>query len=278
MMKLQGWKNKRGGFVSFIDPHIHMCSRVTDDYEKMAVAGCLEVWEPAFWPGFDRSSSEAFFDYFRQLTEVEPKRARQYGIQHYTWICMNPKESDNLTLSDEVIQIIPEFLDKPNVIGVGEIGLNRITRNEIITFQKQVELALRLNQIIMIHTPHLEDKWKGTKIILDVLNEMQVDPEKVLVDHIEEHTAKLVLEQGYWAGITLYPFSKCSIPRAVDIVERFGSPRLMVNSGGDWGASDPLAVPKFQLEMRLRGHNPETIQQVTLENPKSYRLKSQKLR
>jgi uncharacterized protein len=260
----------------FVDPHIHMVSRVTDDYERMAVAGCIAVSEPAFWPGFDRSSPKAFMDYFRQLTVVEPARAALYGIRHFTWICMNPKEADDLALSDEVIRLIPEFLNKPNVVGVGEIGLNRITRNEIKTFQKQVELALKFDQIIMVHTPHLEDKWKGTRIILDLLKEMNVSNERVLIDHIEEHTARMVLDQGYWGGITLYPFSKCSIPRAIDIAERFGCERLMVNSGGDWGPSDPLSVPKFRLEMRLRGHSLKKIQKITYDNPVQFMSQSAK--
>ena len=36
----------------YIDPHIHMISRVTDDYQRMAYAGCQLVSEPAFWAGF----------------------------------------------------------------------------------------------------------------------------------------------------------------------------------------------------------------------------------
>src|SRR4051794_26063174 len=70
--------------VSFyIDPHIHMISRVTDDYHRMAQCGCVAVTEPAFWAGFDRGSAEGFHDYFRHLTEVEPKRAALFGIRHY---------------------------------------------------------------------------------------------------------------------------------------------------------------------------------------------------
>ena len=74
---------------------------------------------------------------------------------------MNPKESDNRVLSREVLKRIPKFLDQPTVLGIGEIGLNRVTRNEIDTYTEQVELALAHNQLILIHTPHLEDKLQG---------------------------------------------------------------------------------------------------------------------
>ena len=39
--------------------------------------------------------------------------------------------------------MIPEFLDRPGVLGIGEIGLNKNTRNESIVFLEQVDLADR---------------------------------------------------------------------------------------------------------------------------------------
>ena len=37
--------------MRIFDPHIHMTSRTTDDYERMAAAGVRAVVEPAFWLG-----------------------------------------------------------------------------------------------------------------------------------------------------------------------------------------------------------------------------------
>src|ERR1700709_1515793 len=107
-----------------------MISRTTDDYVPMSYAQGAAVSEPAFWAGFDRGTAAAFHDYFRQLTDYEPKRAAQFGIRHYAWLCINAKEAENVALSREVIQLIPEFLAKPNVLGIGEIGLNKNTANE----------------------------------------------------------------------------------------------------------------------------------------------------
>ena len=146
-----------------------MVSRTTDDYMAIATAGCQAVCEPAFWAGFDRSSVDGFYDYFCQLTEHEPKRAAKFGLPHYTWLCINPKESEDIKLATEVIEIIPEFLDEANVLGIGEIGLNKNSRNELKVFEMHVDLAARHDQLILIHTPHLEDKLKGTKLIIDAL-------------------------------------------------------------------------------------------------------------
>ncbi len=254
--------------TGYIDPHIHMISRTTDDYHRMARCGCVAISEPAFWAGFDRGSADGFRDYFRHLVEVEPKRAAQFGIQHYSWLCINAKEAENVSLSRDVIAIIPEFLDKPGVLGIGEIGLNKNTPNEAIVFQEHLDLAMKTDEMILIHTPHLEDKLKGTRMIIDMLkNDPRVKPHRVCVDHVEEHTVHFALDGGFWCGMTLYPTSKCTPSRAVDILEMVGLERIMVNSAGDWGKSDPLAVPELILEMRRRGHPESAIKKVVYDNP-----------
>jgi predicted metal-dependent TIM-barrel fold hydrolase len=254
--------------MRYIEPHGHMVSRVTDDYLDMATAGCACVCEPAFWAGFDRSSVDGFFDYFCQLTDYEPKRAARFGLAHYCWLCINPKESEDVTLAQEVVQIIPKFIDRPTVLGIGEIGLNKNSRNELKVLEMHVDLAARTGQLILVHTPHLEDKLKGTRLILDVLKaDRRVQPERCIIDHVEEHTAKLVLERGHWAGMTLYPESKCTAARAVDILEQFGEDRLWLNSACDWGVSVPLAVPYAALEMRRRGWAAERVDRVIYQNP-----------
>lgn len=257
--------------ASYIDPHIHMVSRTTDDYIRMAQAGCVALSEPAFWAGFDRGSARAFHDYFRQLTEYEPRRAALFGIKHYAWLCINAKEAENVSLSREVIALVPEFLKKPNVLGIGEIGLNKNTANEATIFQEHVDLAMKTNELILIHTPHLEDKLKGTRMIIDMLkNDKRVQPNRVCIDHVEEHTVRLALEGGFWCGMTLYPTTKCTPQRACDILEMHGTDRIMANSAGDWGISDPMAVPNLILEMRRRGHSEATIKKVVYDNPLAF--------
>jgi hypothetical protein len=191
-------------------------------------------------------------------------------------LCINAKEAENVSLSREVIKMIPEFLDKSGVLGIGEIGLNKNTRNEAIVFLEHVELAVNYHQQILIHTPHLEDKFQGTRMILDMLcDDRRLERHNVCVDHVEEHTIRDVLERGFWAGMTLYPVSKCTPARAADMVEIYGPERLLVNSAGDWGPSKPTAVPDFILEMRRRGHPESLIRKVVYDNPVEFFSQSQ---
>ena len=257
--------------MRYIEPHGHMVSRTTDDYIDMATAGCACVCEPAFWAGFDRSSADGFYDYFCQLTEHEPKRAAKFGIPHFCWLCINPKESEDIKLAQEVIALIPRFIDRPNVLGIGEIGLNKNSRNELKVLELHIDLAAQHDQLILVHTPHLEDKLKGTKLIIDALkSDKRIRPERVIIDHVEEHTIQLVLDAGFWAGMTLYPESKCTPARAIDMLEVYGHENIWMNSACDWGVSVPLAVPRTALEMKKRGHGAELIDQVIYQNPMKF--------
>lgn len=264
--------------MGYIEPHAHMVSRTTDDYKAMALAGCEAICEPAFWAGFDRSSPQGFYDYFRQLTEYEPARAAKFGIAHFCWLCINPKEAEDAGFAREVMALIPEFIEKPTVLGIGEIGLNKNTVSELQIFEEHVDIAGRYDLPILIHTPHLEDKLKGTRLIIDALNNAGVDPGKVIIDHVEEHTIKAVLDEGFWAGMTLYPESKCTPARAIDMLETFGNENIWMNSACDWGISDPLAVPKCLLEMKQRKHTRELINKISFENPKKFLSQSPKFK
>jgi len=234
--------------MRYIEPHGHMVSRTTDDYKAMALAGRGAICEPAFWAGFDRKSADGFYDYFSQLTQHEPARAQKMGIPHYSWLCINPKESEDIGLAREVLSLIPQFLKAPNVLGIGEIGLNKNTKNELEILEAHIDLAVKHNQLVLVHTPHLEDKRKGTRMILAALkNNPKINPSCVIIDHVEEHTSKEVVDQGFWAGITLYPESKASPQRAIDMVETISSQRVWLNSACDWGQSVPS---RFLKEMR----------------------------
>lgn len=253
--------------MQIIQPHYHGIARTAQDYERMAMSGVVAVGEPAFWAGFDRLYPETFLDYFHQISEFEPTRAAQYGIRHFCWVAVNPKEAENPELSYEVMRHMPEFFDKPTVLGVGEIGFHKTTKNEEEIFEAQLDLAIRHNQLIVIHTPHLEDKVRGTKRTMEILAHADVEPERVWVDHVEEHTIREPLDAGYWVGFTLYPITKCSPRRGVDMLEQYGRERILVNSSADWGPSDPFLLQECILEFRRRRHSLQEAIEIFHNNP-----------
>lgn len=262
--------------MKIFDPHVHMTSRTTDDYEAMAAAGIVAIVEPAFWLGQPRTFVGSFVDYFNSLLGWERFRASQFGIRHFCTIGLNPKEANNPKLADEVLALLPRYLDKDGVVAVGEIGFDDQTDAEEACFAKQIELARTHNLPILIHTPH-RDKKRGTIRSIELVRAMKFPEERVLVDHNNEETLPIVLESACWAGHTIYPNTKMDEDRMAALVKKYGSDRIIVNSAADWGISDPLKVPKTIGVMRQHGIDEDTIQNIVWNNPVTFFAQSGKL-
>jgi len=254
--------------VKIIEPHVHMYSRTTDDYERMAQAGIVAVVEPAFWGGCDKTSPESHLDYFNHITTFEPRRAAKFGLKHFVVLGMNAKEAENTEISFAVIKGMEKFLDRPTVVGIGEVGLNNNTPNEIAVLRAQLELARNRNDVVVIHSPH-GPKLAGIKIILELVKELKLDPKLVCVDHNTEETMELTRRSGCWAGMTIYP-TKLSPARAVAMIRQYGPDRMLVNSSADWDPSDPLSVPHVAQEMEARGFTPADIARIVWDNPRQF--------
>ena len=249
----------------WIDPHIHMTSRTTDDYQAMAAAGIVAVIEPAFWLGQPRTEVGSFKDYFSSLVGWERFRASQFGIKHYCTIGLNSKEANNEPLAEAVMELLPKFVMKEGVVGVGEIGYDDQTPTEDKFFRLQLELAKKVNLPVQVHTPH-RDKKAGTSLSMDVCEEHGLDPSWVIIDHNNEETVKEVLDRGFWAAFTIYPFTKMGNERMVEVVRQYGPERIIVDSSADWGVSDPLAVPKTARLMLEKGIPEEHVHAVCYQN------------
>jgi uncharacterized protein len=238
--------------MRFIDPHIHMSARTTDDYERMAAAGIVALIEPAFWLGQPRTQVGSYIDYMSSLVGWERFRAAQFGIHHYCTIGLNSKEANNEALAEQVLEVLPRYLVKEGVVAVGEIGYDDQTPVEDKYYRAQLALAKEFDMLVQVHTPH-RDKKSGTIRSMEVAIEMGVKPEHVVIDHNNEETVQDVLDRGFWAAFTIYPNTKMGNERMVEIARKYGSNRMFVDSSADWGVSDPLAVPKTARLMLDRG-------------------------
>lgn len=251
--------------MMFIDPHAHMISRTTDDYQAMAKSGVVAVIEPAFWIGQPRTFVGTYIDYLSSIIGFERFRAGQFGIRHYCTVGLNSKEANNQELAEGVMEILPRFALKEGVVAIGEIGYDEQTELEDRYFRLQLELAKELDLPVMIHTPH-RDKKRGTTRSMDVCEEHNMDPTKIVVDHNNEETVREVLDRGYWAAFSIYPSTKMGNERMVDILAEYGADRIMVDSACDWGISEPLGVAKTAKLALQRGIPKEQVQKVCYQN------------
>jgi predicted metal-dependent TIM-barrel fold hydrolase len=258
------------------DPHIHMTSRTTADYEAMAAAGIRVVLEPAFWLGQPRTHVGTFEDYFSSLVGWERFRAGQFGIHHVCTMGLNPKEANDPRVAPGVIELLPRYLEKEGVVAIGEIGYDEMNPVEEMYFAIQIELARKHGLPVLIHTPH-RDKKRGTERSIALVREQRFPEDRVLIDHNNEETLPLVLDTGCWAGHSIYPHTKMDEERMVKLVQAYGAERILVNSAADWGVSDPLKVPKTAARMREAGIAQATIDQIVWHNPVAFFAQSGRL-
>lgn len=251
--------------MMFIDPHAHMISRTTDDYQAMAAAGVVALIEPAFWLGQPRTFVGTYVDYLSTIVGWERFRAGQFGIRHYCTVGLNSKEANNEELAEGVMEWLPRFALKEGVVGIGEIGYDEQTPLEDKYFRLQLTLAKELKLPVMVHTPH-RDKKRGTSRSMDVCEEMGVDPSMVVIDHNNEETVAECLQRGYWAGFSIYPSTKMGNARMVEILKRHGAERIIVDSACDWGISDPLGVAKTAKLALDSGISREVVEKVCYRN------------
>ena len=262
--------------MRIFDPHAHMTSRTTDDYEAMYASGVRALVEPAFWLGQPRTSVGSFIDYFNSLLGWERFRSGQFGIRHHCTIGLNPKEANDEALAREVIDILPRFLGKDGVVAVGEIGFDAMTAAEEWALQAQLELANEYELPVLVHTPH-RDKAHGTLKTIEMVVASGVKPEFVVIDHNNELTVKDVLDSGCWAGFSIYPGTKMDEHRMVRVAQEHGLDRILVNSACDWGVSDPLKVRKTADAMAEAGFSADDIDRLVWRNPVEFFAQSDRL-
>ena len=250
----------------YIEPHIHMFSRTTEDYTAMYEHGIRICVEPSFWMGCNRHHAGSFFDYFSLILEFETVRARRFGVDHFAAVALNPKEADDEKLADEVISGLATFLDHPRCVALGEIGLNNITAKEESAFMRQLGIAHDRKLPVIVHLPHIE-KLRGARRIIDMVRSDGISPSLIIIDHNTEETIRLSLDSGCYCGMTVYPISKLSPERVSAMIKAYGCDRMIVNGSADWGVSDPLSVAKVAQRMALDGFEQETINRVMYENP-----------
>ncbi|MEU6945082.1 TatD family hydrolase [Streptomyces sp. NPDC046316] len=262
--------------MRIFDPHIHMSSRTTDDYQAMYDAGVRALVEPSFWLGQPRTSPASFLDYFDSLLGWEPFRAAQYGIAHHCTLALNPKEANDLRCTP-VLDALPRYLVKDNVVAVGEIGYDSMTPAEDTALAAQLQLAADHGLPALVHTPH-RDKLAGLRRTLDVVRESDLTPERVLLDHLNETTVKEAADSGAWLGFSVYPDTKMDEDRMVAVLKDHGLERVLVNSAADWGKSDPLKTRKVGDAMLAAGFSPDDVDQVLWRNPVAFYGLSGRLR
>jgi predicted metal-dependent TIM-barrel fold hydrolase len=145
------------------------------------------------------------------MITFETKRAKEFGIEHFVCISVNPKEAIERPLALDAVDAMIKngFLDRERVVAVGELGYNLINDLEEEIFVKQMDIAAEKDMLMTVHLPH-NNNTEGMKRIERILlndknkGDGKYNREKILVDHNVEETIEKILELGMWAGLSVY--------------------------------------------------------------------------
>ncbi|ADP77233.1 TatD-related deoxyribonuclease [Methanothermus fervidus DSM 2088] len=247
-----------------IDSHIHADTRPYEDFEMMAISGIEKAITCAHDP-LPMKSAVVTLEHISRLQKLDVKRAQENGIDLYVAAGIHPRAIP--TDYEKVINKLPSILNNPKVVAIGEIGLEKGSKEELKIFKEQIKLADKLKVPVIIHTPR-KNKEKVIDTILSLLSE-NLDESLAVIDHIDDKVVDKVVDRECMLGLTIQP-GKLTIDKAITILEEYGVDKFMLNSDMSSAPSDPLSVPKTVHKMRLKDFNDSEIAKVSYKNAEKF--------
>lgn len=251
-----------------IDAHLHADCRPVEDFTNMNMAGVKAIVSCAYDP-LEMKKSNVSFEHFDRIVFREEKRVQNEGIKYYCAVGVHPRAIPvDYKL---VIEKLPEYLEKDNVIAIGEIGLEKADDIEQEVFIEQLKFADEYNQRVIVHTPR-NNKKEVTDIITGLLDE-HINPKLVQLDHVDFSIVDSLIDKEYSLGITVQPL-KMSVKDTVKMLENYGFDRFILDSDISYAPSNPMSLPETKHELEKNSVNSSNIDKVMFKNvSKFYKLK-----
>ena len=160
-----------------------------------------------------------------------------------------------------------KWIENKDIIAIGEIGLDENTELEKEVFKKQLELAENTSSKVIIHTPR-KNKLEVLRDIKEILLET-INPKLVVIDHINLNVIEEVIDEDFAIGLTVQP-QKMDVEEAIQILDKYGFDKFLLNSDISNKPSDPLSVPKTVRTLKRLGYDEKEINKVAFGNAKQF--------
>ncbi|WP_456374158.1 TatD family hydrolase [Methanocaldococcus sp.] len=246
-----------------IDTHIHSDTRGLEDLELMAI--CLDAVITLAHDPFEMKNVKVWEAHVEKLLINELKRAKKVGLNLFICVGVHPRAIPP-EIDEALNKIKNEYVKYDKVVGIGEIGLEKNTKEEKEVFIKQLKLAEELNMPVVVHTPR-RNKEEITKIILEEIDTLNLKNKNIVIEHCNKETTKWVLDNDYYVGLTIQP-GKLTPLETVEIVKenKDFADKILLNSDCSSNASDVLAVPRTVLKMKINNIKKDIINKVSHNN------------
>ena len=248
-----------------IDTHMHADSRSSEDFEKMFVSGIDTAISCSYYPYKIDNNPEILLNHLNRILNFEPRRAGEYGLDLRVALGIHPANA--LENNEIIFEALESWIENKNIIAIGEIGLDENTDLEKEVFKKQLELAENTKSKVIIHTQK-KNKLEVLKDIKEIVLE-SINPNLVVIDHINLNTIEEIIDEEFTIGLTVQP-QKMEVEEAIEILDKYGFDRFLLNSDISNKPSDPLSVPKTVRTLKRLGYDKKEINKVAFENAKSF--------
>ncbi|MGQ0503715.1 MAG: TatD family hydrolase [Myxococcaceae bacterium] len=223
------------------DAHLHPEGLSDSDLETLHLFGIRAALITAHHVP-SPANAKTVLEHFDELIEKHLPRLEKAGLKGYAALGVHPQVIPRRGLS-EILEALPGYFRGGKVIALGEIGLHEDSEQEQEAFLEQLRLARKLKLPVLVHTPD-KDKERVTKRTLTVIRDSGIPASRVLVDHANGRTVRIILACGHYAGLTIHPHG-LRAERALTIIRKLGTERLVVNTDAGDGAGDFLALARL---------------------------------
>lgn len=256
--------------MRIIDPHLHTDRMKGKDVELISIAGVeggvLPTPHLSAW-GLTADTLIRMWDNFVEF-QVNHSASMKIKLKVTLGVPFYGMSKGDM---DFCLKKLPEYLKHPNVIGLGEIGMDAGIEAEETLFRIHLNIAKEHNMPVIVHcpTPLEPQAPRVVDRIIQVIREEKFPMERAVLDHTGLNTLEAKLNSGAMVGLSLC-YDKLKPEEAADIVSKYPSNRnqLLINSEFGWTADGYYSVPRACLAMRRIGLSRDVIEQVTFENPK----------
>lgn len=180
---------------------IHSIYRTIGDLKMLRHIGLRDMITSMVLP-LNPSSAKSYRDFFEWNIQ-DVKRCAKFNINLHVVIGIPAVGKIHPKVLDEALMYMEDYIREKKVIGIGEIGMGKGTKDEYTTMKRQLALASKYNLPVVIAAP-TRDKVANTSIILKELKKSNIS--RAIIDHCDEETLQLVLrshEDDIKAGITV---------------------------------------------------------------------------
>ncbi len=244
---------------------MHADSRSSEDFEKMFISGIDTAITCSYYPYKIDNNPEILLNHLNRILNFEPRRAGEYGLDLRVALGIHPANA--LKNNEIIFEALERWIENRDIIAIGEIGLDENTDLEKEVFKKQLELAEDSKSKVIIHTPR-KNKLEVLKDIKDIVLE-NINPKLVVIDHINLNTVEEVIDEDFTIGLTVQP-QKMEVEEAIEILDKYGFDKFLLNSDISNKPSNPLSVPKTVRTLKRLGYDKKEINKVAFENAKSF--------